>query len=273
MKYSCLILDHDDTAVDSTAEIHYPAHLEIMKQLRPDLQPVDLENWFRKNFDPGIMEFLKGELGFSEKELQDEIEIWLDSTLYISETLTGLSSGGPYRVGMTASTGVWVDEHIVSFFGGACYYPTYTIGYYDELADTAYVEADVMAGIEITIEEDVTIDEFGLFMKNDSGNVKMALYDDTGTSGAPGNLVAYTPSTPFTVGELLIDIEDVDVSAGTYWLMAVYDAEVEGPGLGTDATGPVTFVAHTFGDALPDPFGTGTTVTDINEVNYFVVAY
>ncbi len=73
---SCLILDHDDTAVDSTAQIHYPAHVAVMEQLRPDQTPVDLENWFRKNFNPGIMEFLKDELRFTDDEIQVEYDIW-----------------------------------------------------------------------------------------------------------------------------------------------------------------------------------------------------
>ena len=33
--FKCLILDHDDTAVASTPAIHYPAHLEAMRVLRP----------------------------------------------------------------------------------------------------------------------------------------------------------------------------------------------------------------------------------------------
>lgn len=76
IQYKCLILDHDDTAVDSTASIHYPAHVEIMRQIRPQEKPVSLEGWFRKNFDPGIMEFLTSELKFSESELQKEYDIW-----------------------------------------------------------------------------------------------------------------------------------------------------------------------------------------------------
>lgn len=76
MKYDCLVLDHDDTAVDSTPLIHYPAHLEVMRRLRPDHEPVGLDGWFLKNFDPGIMAYLVGELGFSKDELQEEIRIW-----------------------------------------------------------------------------------------------------------------------------------------------------------------------------------------------------
>ena len=80
MKYKCLILDHDDTVADSSATIHYPAHLEIMRRFRPNLKPVDLETWFLKNFDPGIAIFLTEELGLSKKELSEEYRIWQEFT-------------------------------------------------------------------------------------------------------------------------------------------------------------------------------------------------
>ncbi len=80
MKYSCLILDHDDTSVQSTPEIHYPAHLEVMRQLRPGSRPVNLETWFLKNFSPGIMSYMTEELGFSEQEIQTEYQIWRSFT-------------------------------------------------------------------------------------------------------------------------------------------------------------------------------------------------
>lgn len=76
MKYKCIILDHDDTAVDSTANIHYPAHLEIMKELRPNESIISLDSWFLKNFHPGIMEYMKGELKFTTKEIEFEYKIW-----------------------------------------------------------------------------------------------------------------------------------------------------------------------------------------------------
>ncbi|MDC7228615.1 MAG: HAD hydrolase-like protein [Spirochaetales bacterium] len=76
MRYKCLILDHDDTSVSSTAEIHYPAHVETIKQMRPQLEPVSLEDWFRKNFEPGVMEYFTGELGFNEEEIKVEYDIW-----------------------------------------------------------------------------------------------------------------------------------------------------------------------------------------------------
>lgn len=76
MKYKCLILDHDDTSVQSTPHIHYPAHIEVMRQLRPGQKPVTLDDWFLKNFSPGIMEYMSGELGFSDEEIKEEYRIW-----------------------------------------------------------------------------------------------------------------------------------------------------------------------------------------------------
>ena len=76
MKYKCIILDHDDTSVSSTAEIHYPAHVETIKQIRPELTAVDLDTWFLKNFEPGVMEYFTAELGFTEAEIQEEYNIW-----------------------------------------------------------------------------------------------------------------------------------------------------------------------------------------------------
>ena len=80
LRYTCLILDHDDTAVDSTAGIHYPAHLRMMKKLRPGHKPVSLEQWYLKNFNPGIMEYLLHELGLDELELKEEYKIWHQHT-------------------------------------------------------------------------------------------------------------------------------------------------------------------------------------------------
>lgn len=76
IRYRCLLIDHDDTAVDSTSTIHYPAHLEAMAVLRPGRPRVSLEDWFRINFHPGIGEFLTQELRLTERELEEEYGIW-----------------------------------------------------------------------------------------------------------------------------------------------------------------------------------------------------
>jgi phosphoglycolate phosphatase/pyrophosphatase PpaX len=80
LRFACLILDHDDTAVDSSSTVHYPAHVEALRVLRPGRPPVSLDGWFLKNFEPGIMPYLVQELGMNAEELATEFEIWRSFT-------------------------------------------------------------------------------------------------------------------------------------------------------------------------------------------------
>ena len=56
-RYRCILVDHDDTAVDSTTAIHYPAHVESLRVLRPGRTPPTSDEWILHNFH-GIMEYL-----------------------------------------------------------------------------------------------------------------------------------------------------------------------------------------------------------------------
>ena len=76
-KYKCLVLDHDDTVVDSSASIHYPSFVEYLKIARPSLaDKYSVEEYFEKNFNPGILELFTDEIGLSEKELAEEEAFW-----------------------------------------------------------------------------------------------------------------------------------------------------------------------------------------------------
>ena len=75
MRYKGLVLDHDDTVVNSTATIHYPAFLEALKLLRPGVT-ISLEDYFRENFDPGFIPYCVGKLGMTDDELEVEVECW-----------------------------------------------------------------------------------------------------------------------------------------------------------------------------------------------------
>jgi phosphoglycolate phosphatase/pyrophosphatase PpaX len=75
MKYKCLILDHDDTVVNSTATIHYPAFLEALKLLRPGVT-ISLDDYFCENFDPGFVPYCVNKLGMTDEELEIEVQCW-----------------------------------------------------------------------------------------------------------------------------------------------------------------------------------------------------
>ena len=75
MRYSCLILDHDDTVMDSTRHIHYPAFLDALKVLRPEVR-LSLEDYFRVNYAPGFLPYCEEVLGLTPEEMQREYAIW-----------------------------------------------------------------------------------------------------------------------------------------------------------------------------------------------------
>ncbi len=75
MKYKCLVLDHDDTVVSSTVEIHWPAFLEALRIMRPG-ETISAEDYFKYNFDPGFLEFCVDKYKMTEEELKEEELIW-----------------------------------------------------------------------------------------------------------------------------------------------------------------------------------------------------
>lgn len=77
MKYKCLVFDHDDTVVNSTATIHHPAFVEFLRLYRPGTS-CSLERYFTANFDPGFIQMCREEYGLSDAELEVEVEFWKD---------------------------------------------------------------------------------------------------------------------------------------------------------------------------------------------------
>ena len=75
MKYPCLVMDHDDTVVNSTATIHYPCFLEYLKLYRPG-RTMSLEEYFLTNFDPGFVPMCRQYFDMTDEELIHEQEYW-----------------------------------------------------------------------------------------------------------------------------------------------------------------------------------------------------
>ena len=75
MKYKCLVFDHDDTVVNSTATIHYPCFQEYLDIYHPG-RKCSLEHYFVQNFHPGFLEMCREEYGMDEKEIEQEVIFW-----------------------------------------------------------------------------------------------------------------------------------------------------------------------------------------------------
>lgn len=77
MKYKCLVLDHDDTVVDSTRTVHFPCFVEYLEKYYPSFSKnYTLESYLIKNFHPGITSLLVDEIGLGEEELKHEVDYW-----------------------------------------------------------------------------------------------------------------------------------------------------------------------------------------------------
>ena len=75
MRYKCLIFDHDDTVVNSTATIHHPCFEEYLALRRPGMS-CSLEKYFLRNFDPGFIGMCREDYGMDEEDLADETRFW-----------------------------------------------------------------------------------------------------------------------------------------------------------------------------------------------------
>ena len=71
----CLVLDHDDTTVNSTATVHYPAFVAFMRERHPDIH-LTLEEYFLYNFDPGVIALFTEICGLSYDEMMEEERFW-----------------------------------------------------------------------------------------------------------------------------------------------------------------------------------------------------
>lgn len=77
LKYPCLILDHDDTVVQSENTINYPFFCYILDQFRPGAT-ISQEEYTKGCFHPGFAGMCREKFNFTDQELKDEYAAWMD---------------------------------------------------------------------------------------------------------------------------------------------------------------------------------------------------
>lgn len=75
LKYPCLVLDHDDTVVQSETTINYPYFCYILDQFRPGTT-ITLEEYTQGCCHLGFAEMCRQKYNFTEQELIDEYHGW-----------------------------------------------------------------------------------------------------------------------------------------------------------------------------------------------------
>lgn len=75
LRFPCLVLDHDDTAVQSTPTIHYPSFSATLAQLRPGAS-LTLERFAELCYDPGFEPLCSRVLAFTSEEMAVQEANW-----------------------------------------------------------------------------------------------------------------------------------------------------------------------------------------------------
>lgn len=76
LKYPCLVLDHDDTVVDSEVSVNYPCFCESLQHFRPG-KHMELNDYTRWCFQPGFVHMCKELFDFTDDEIEEEFQMWL----------------------------------------------------------------------------------------------------------------------------------------------------------------------------------------------------
>lgn len=75
LKYPCLVMDHDDTVVQSEATVNYPFFVYILDQFRPGTT-ITLPEYVHGCCEFGFADMCRKWYGFTEQELLDEYRAW-----------------------------------------------------------------------------------------------------------------------------------------------------------------------------------------------------
>lgn len=77
LRFPCLVLDHDDTVVQSEATVNYPFFCYILDQFRPGAT-ITLEEYTSGCYSPGFADMCRQKYQFTEEELKNEYAGWME---------------------------------------------------------------------------------------------------------------------------------------------------------------------------------------------------
>lgn len=76
-KYPCLVLDHDDTVVQSMKTLSYPFFCYVLGKFRPG-EKMSIADYILDCHNLGFAELCKVRFGFTDDELSKEHRMWMD---------------------------------------------------------------------------------------------------------------------------------------------------------------------------------------------------
>lgn len=76
LKFSCLVLDHDDTVVQSEYAVNYPCFCQALDKIRPGTT-ISFQEYVDGCCHLGFLEMCRQWYHFTDQELDDEYQEWL----------------------------------------------------------------------------------------------------------------------------------------------------------------------------------------------------
>lgn len=77
MQFKCLVLDHDETVVQSEKAVGYPFFCKHLEIIRPGVT-VDVENYITDCHTIGFLDMCVNKFGFTPEELAEEHNLWME---------------------------------------------------------------------------------------------------------------------------------------------------------------------------------------------------
>lgn len=92
LKYPCLVLDHDDTVVQTEKTIGYPYFCYILDQFRPG-QTISFADYVHDCHDFGFAEMCRRRWKFTEEEQRQEYAGWMEYVMtHIPDVFDGIGN-------------------------------------------------------------------------------------------------------------------------------------------------------------------------------------
>ncbi len=80
LKYKCLVMDHDDTVVQTMKTMSYPFFLYGLNIFRPG-ETISFEDYVRDCHHYGFVELCRLRYGYTQEELDREHDMWMEYVL------------------------------------------------------------------------------------------------------------------------------------------------------------------------------------------------
>ena len=77
LKYPCLVLDHDETVVQSEKTIGFPCFCQTLSRIRPG-RSITLDEYVQGCHELGFVDMCKQWFQFTEAEMQEEYNDWME---------------------------------------------------------------------------------------------------------------------------------------------------------------------------------------------------